>query len=87
MLFAEDSVDCDGTDATIISNNECTVTFATLLAEPYLLVYGSSVYAKVSAQNVKGSSDYSSVENGAVILTAPDPPVNLADNTYVTSKD
>lgn len=58
-----------------------------MLASPYLLEYGDSVYAKVKATNALGTSDFSVVGNGAVILTAPDPPTNLADNTFVTDKD
>ena len=58
-----------------------------MLAEPYLLVYGDSVYAKVKATNSIGSSEFSVVGNGAVIITAPDPPTSLADDTFVTDKD
>lgn len=47
--------------------------------------WGSSVYAKVFATNVVGSSAFSTVENGGVIRTTPDPPINLADVASVTS--
>jgi hypothetical protein len=46
-------------------------------AAPFNLVWGSSVYAKVIAGNVVGSSQASSIGNGAVILTVPDSPINL----------
>lgn len=87
VLFSEDLTNCLGTDATVLSNTECLIPYDTLLAEPYSLAYGDSVYAKVKARNALGDSDYSSVENGAVILTGPDPPTDLADNTFITNKD
>lgn len=78
---------CDGTDATIVSTTQCTLPYSVLFAEPFNLDYGDSVYAKVNAINNEGESAYSQVGNGAVILTGPDPPTNLADNTYITNKD
>jgi len=43
------------------------------------MVWGSSIYAKVIASNVYGASATSNVGNGAVILTNPDAPLNLAE--------
>jgi hypothetical protein len=42
-----------------------------------LLVWGSSVFASVTATNAYGSSLPSIGGNGAIILTVPDAPVNL----------
>jgi len=39
----------------------------------------------VKATNLVGSSEFSTVQNGAIILTIPDAPVNLADEKLVTS--
>ena len=43
----------------------------TLLAAPYYLPYGSSVYAQVTVTNDYGTSVTSVAGNGAVILTVP----------------
>ena len=50
---------------------------------PFNLPWGASVFAKITATNVKGSSSQSNQGNGAVIITLPDPPLNLAENTAV----
>lgn len=42
--------------------------------------WGASVYAKVRAVNLVGSSADSEAGNGAEIFTAPDAPINLADD-------
>lgn len=47
--------------------------------------WGVEVYARVSASNVKGTSVYSNEGNGAVILTNPDAPLNLANDAQVSS--
>jgi hypothetical protein len=71
---------CDGTDATIVSTATCVVDVSYLIAEPFSLPWGSSVYAKIVAENVKGLSTQSNAGNGAVIVTIPDPPINLQEN-------
>lgn len=63
----------------------CTVVFATLTSVPYSLTWGSSVYAIVSATNVIGTSAFSSVGNGAVILSIPSQPLSLQNNAAVTT--
>jgi hypothetical protein len=75
---------CDGQDTDIIANQQCTVPIATLKASPYLIVWGGSIYAKVIAKNVVGSSLASDEGNGAIIFTTPDPPtdvINVVANT------
>jgi hypothetical protein len=59
LTFTEDLVGCDGTDATIVLQRQCSVSIADLTAEPYGLAWGSDIYAKVSAINVLGSSQVS----------------------------
>lgn len=54
---------------------------ATLTSAPYNLVFGDSVYATVTATNVKGPSVESEAGNGADVITKPDPPINLAEDT------
>jgi hypothetical protein len=43
------------------------------------LPWGSSVWVKVAALNTYGYSFHSVVANGAVILTSPDKPINVAE--------
>lgn len=52
---------------------------------PYVIDWGSGIYAKISAINVVGNSDFSDEGNGAVILTIPDPPSDLSNNDAITS--
>jgi hypothetical protein len=46
---------------------------------PYSLEWGTSIFVKVVALNVYGSSQKSLEGNGAVITTYPDAPLNLAE--------
>lgn len=55
--YTLESTDCIGTDSTVISQSMCYITIETLLAEPYLVDGGDSVYAKVSAINTHGESE------------------------------
>ncbi len=57
---------------------------STLTAAPFSLPWGSSIIAKVIAVNNYGPSTASPVGNGAVILTIPDNPLNLANDATVT---
>ena len=59
-----------------------------LLGTPFNLSVGSSVFAKIAAINVVGSSTYSTIGNGAIISMSykPDPPRNLARDSLTTDK-
>jgi hypothetical protein len=57
----------------------------TLTGEPYLLVQGDSVWAKVTATNSYGTSEESQVGNGDVVVLVPDSPLNLRDDEPVTT--
>jgi hypothetical protein len=83
-VFTVDSTDCDGNDSTILAAASCTITVATLKADPYFTAWGSSIYARVIATNYLGSSEASDEGNGAIILTYPDEPINLANNLDIT---
>jgi hypothetical protein len=76
---------CDGTDATIISQTSCSIPISTLRSSPYSHPWGADIYAKVVAINVVGTSPESVVGNGAQILTTPDAPINLADDILITN--
>jgi hypothetical protein len=54
--YTLESSDCDGTDATVISNKYCNINISTLLASPYNIVGGDSIDAKVISTNTYGDS-------------------------------
>ena len=60
------------------------MTVANLRLNPFIIQWGSSIYARIVATNVYGSSKASDAGNGAVILTYPDAPTNLAVNSEIT---
>jgi hypothetical protein len=72
-------VTCDGTYTDIISARTCWVPINTFLIAPFNLPWGSSIYAIVTSTNYYGTSVNSIAGNGAIILTVPDPPINLAN--------
>jgi len=47
--FAEYLDTCDGTDATIVTNRQCTVAMDVLTADPYFLVEGDLIVAVIEA--------------------------------------
>jgi hypothetical protein len=47
---------------------------------PFNLAWGAQVYAQIIAYNIYGNSTVSSPGSGAIILTSPAAPVNLAEN-------
>jgi hypothetical protein len=61
------------------------VPFTVLRAAPYNLVFGDSVFARVTAINYYGESIESDFGNGAIILLVPDAPINLQDVPAVTT--
>lgn len=71
--------DCDGGESTIRNAQECTVEVLTLMATPYKLEWGDSVYTKLIAYNKYGDSELSEAGNGAIIITFPDAPVDLVE--------
>ena len=84
--FSVDATHCDGSLPSVIASTECDIPISTLRAGAFQLPWGSSIYAKVNAYNLYGSSKASPLGNGAVILTYPDPPANVSeDSTQRTS--
>jgi hypothetical protein len=65
--FTEETVDCVGTESTVITDKTCSISLATLKASPYLLVKDDSVVATIVSVNVYGESSQSSEGSGAVI--------------------
>jgi hypothetical protein len=80
VTFAEDLTHCDGSREPIPSALQCSVPINTLRTDPYNLPWGSSIWAKVIAINLYAESLESFEGNGAVILTYPDPPINLVED-------
>ena len=76
---------CNGSDPTVISTTSCSVPKTTLNRSPTSLSWGVSVYAYVVARNIIGPSASSAIGNGALLLTYPDAPINLANNPAITS--
>jgi hypothetical protein len=64
-----ETAECDGSTTDVISTATCRVSFDALIAFPYELPWGSSVYAKVKATNIVGDSQESYPGNGALLYT------------------
>jgi hypothetical protein len=77
--------DCNGQDAGVQSSTSCSIPISVLQVTPYSLPWGSSIYVTVIATNAYGDSNDQLPGNGAIILTYPDTPVNLANNAAVTN--
>ena len=85
LTFTEDTVDCDGSVASIVDSKSCSVPLATLTNAPYSLAFGDSVFAKVVAINYYGESIESEEGNGAIIKLVPDAPVDLVNDVSITT--
>jgi hypothetical protein len=85
MTFAEEIVYCDGGSYNVFTNTACTIPLAVLTSSTFLLTKGMQVNAKVAAYNVYGSSAFSNVGNGAIVVLVPDAPFDLKDDTAVTN--
>lgn len=85
MTYSEDEVNCNGATALIVSQRYCNVPVGVLRAHPFYLEWGASIYAKVSATNIIGTSEESAVGNGAIMLTVPDAPVSLSNVPDITT--
>ena len=79
VSFTVDATNCDGSNEAISTATQCSIPITTLRAGAFQLPWGSGIYAKVLAYNLYGDSDESAVGNGAVILTFPDPQINLQE--------
>ena len=81
--FITELTSCDGSNQLVVATSSCIIPASVLHASPFSLPWGSSVHAKVVATNVYGSSVESLPGNGAIIITLPDAPLSLAENTQV----
>jgi hypothetical protein len=84
--FSLDLTDCNGSNAANYLAKNCTIPIPTLQSNPFNLVWGTMIKAKVMATNVFGSSLLDSPSGGdAVITTNPDAPVKLAIDYAITT--
>jgi hypothetical protein len=84
LIFSQ-TLECDGTRTAVITDTTCSVQVSTLMASPYSLPWGSSIFAKISASNAYGDSSFSTSGNGAKIITYPDAPKSLANVPLTTT--
>jgi len=85
QTFTVDTSMCDGSLTEIIASRTCTIASTVFTQTPFNHAWGSGIYAKVFATNIKGISVESLSGNGAVILRIPDVPVLLANVPEITS--
>ena len=83
--YSTETVNCNGSNAAIVTATSCTVPIPVLRAAPFNLAWGASVFAKVKATNAVGNSIQSLAGNGAVIITNPDAPLSPAINSALTT--
>ena len=80
--YSAELTSCDGSLQSIVDAAQCSVPITSLVAEPFLLERGDSVFAVVVATNpIGGDSVQSEAGNGATIISAPDAPLNLAEDS------
>jgi len=85
FTFAEESVDCIGGSATLISERTCSIALTGLRATPFLLTKGDSVVAQILSINLYGESTQIVTGSGAVIRDLPDAPVSLFNDPTTTT--
>lgn len=83
--YTEDKAICDGSLAATRNARSCTIPSVRFTTSPYNIQWGQEIWATVVATNIKGSSLVSDGGNGAVILTNPAAPINLANVPSVTT--
>lgn len=84
VTYTQESIDCIGTDASVLANRECLIKLDTLIVAPYSLVLNEEIWAKVIATNVYGDSPFSAAGNVGLTKLIPDAPINLANNAAIT---
>ena len=62
----------------------CQIPVSTLQEAPFNLVWGSQATAKVIATNAYGESETSETSSGALIITIPSEPTQLANDPAIT---
>ena len=80
-----ETTSCNGALSSIITARSCTIDSSVINGSPYLVDWGSSVWAKVSARNKYDTSGYSPAGNGATIITVPNAPTSLVSTAITTT--
>jgi hypothetical protein len=78
--YSLELVSCDGSTTELIDATDCSIPVSILSNEPFNLPWGANVHATVFATNLYGDSIESEVGNGALMITYPDAPINLAED-------
>jgi hypothetical protein len=72
MSFSAETDYCDGTDPLIILRKYCEVPLSVFITDPFELIAGDLIVAKVAAHNLNGWGEYSDEnDSGAVVETVP----------------
>lgn len=80
-----DFTNCDGSLPAIFEAKSCAVPSSSFVSTLYGLQWGTEVYAKVVAYNIYGDSVDSDISNPTILMTNPDAPVLLTENTSLRS--
>lgn len=86
-FYSLDLVNCDGASSAVMQATQCSIPITDLMSTPFDLQWGDSVWAKVVATNDYGTSIESYAGNGALLLTKPDAPINLAEDASLRTAD
>jgi len=78
LTFSEELTNCDMSASTAVT---CTIPALTLREAPFNLLWGAQIIARVTAINAYGNSVESEQVNGATIITAPDAPIDLTEDS------
>lgn len=83
--YSTELLNCDGSNSDVIAALTCIVPVNILRSSPFDLEWGSSIWAKITATNVIGTTAESAPGNGAIMLTSPDKPEDLQNVPEITT--
>jgi hypothetical protein len=77
---------CDGSNPSFVKYANCWIPTRTLRDAPFNLQWGDKVIAKLTARNAYGVSGVSQEGGDAIMVSVPDAPENLIEDTSKRSK-
>lgn len=83
--YSLETQNCDGSLAEIRDALTCIIPVQVLRSAPFNLEWGQSVWAKITASNIIGTTPESVPGNGAIMLTSPDKPRELSNVPEITT--
>jgi hypothetical protein len=83
--YYESLAECDGADATIMTNLYCDVSMSTLVASPFLLSEGDAIVAIVKAENIVGWGTEYSEPNTGIAVTVQEAPATPGSTVTLVS--